>query len=87
MEMQNITVPLRLLKASHKLLSLVKLPILLGLPPVNLLKAEDKIWSSPHLLRLDGIGPINWLPDRRMPLNADKSWLHMLLGISPDRLL
>ena len=59
MEMQNITVPLRLLKASHKLLSLVKLPILLGMPLVNLLKAKDKVQSSPHLLKLDGIGPVN----------------------------
>ena len=41
--MENVTVPLRLLAASDNIVSLVKLPILLGLPPVNLLKAEDKI--------------------------------------------
>ena len=87
MGMENVTVPLRMLVASYNIVSLVKLPILLGMPPVNLLKDKDKVWSSLHLLRLDGIGPVSWLLDRWMPLNSDKSWLHMLLGISLDRLL
>ena len=87
MGMENVTLPIRLLAASDNRVSFVKLSILLGMPPVNLLKDKDKVWSSPHLLRLDGIGPVNWLTARRMPRNADNSWLHMLLGRSPDRLL
>ena len=41
--MENVTVPLRMLVASYNIVSLVKLPILLGMPPVNLLKDKDKV--------------------------------------------